>query len=260
MQRDCCAAAYPSKPIGFFGLRPVPGRAGRGSLGETRRVIDRTMGLREEKKAEQRRAILNTAAALFRNKGYEETRVRDIVERLRISEVTFFNYFSTKDALITAFAVEMLEYSIASVQRELERHEVSVPDRFRALMRQWARSWDEDPVFHGLVAKQSSYLTDVKGLLQVRSRELYRQYERLFAEGQRRGEIRKDKKALHLAEMMEGMMILIAGNWVSGWWEGRPESLEERFMNAMDVFLEGCAMPKAAGSRAASAHRKAARR
>jgi len=208
------------------------------------------MGLREEKKAEQRRAILNTAAALFRKKGYEETRVRDIVDRLRISEVTFFNYFSTKDALITAFAVEMLEYSIASVQRELERHEVSVPDRFRALMRQWARSWDEDPVFHGLVAKQSSYLTDVKGLLQVRSRELYRQYERLFAEGQRRGEIRKDKKALHLAEMMEGMMILIAGNWVSGWWEGRPESLEERFMNAMDVFLEGCAVEQATSSRA----------
>ena len=56
------------------------------------------MGLREEKKAEQRRAILDTAAALFRKRGYEETRVRDIVERLRISEVTFFNYFPTKDA------------------------------------------------------------------------------------------------------------------------------------------------------------------
>ncbi len=34
--------------------------------------------------------------------------MRDIVERLRISEVTFFNYFPTKDALIMAYAVEML--------------------------------------------------------------------------------------------------------------------------------------------------------
>jgi len=215
------------------------------------------MGLREEKKAEQRRAILETAAALFRKKGYEETRVRDIVDRLRISEVTFFNYFPTKDALILAFAVEMLEYSIASVKRELERHEVSVPDRFRVLMRQWATSWDEDPVFHGLVAKQSGYLTDVKGLLQIRSRELYHQYERLFAEGQKRGEIRTDQEPLYLAEMMEGMMILIAGNWVAGWWEGRSESLEERFMNAMDVFLEGCAVPKRATARAARPARKA---
>jgi len=199
------------------------------------------MGLREEKKAEQRCAILNTAAALFRKKGYEETRIRDIAERLRISEVTFFNYFPTKDALIAAFAVEMLDFSIDSVKREVERRDCSVPERIRSLMRQWARSWDSDPEFHALVATQSRMMTEVKGVLAERSHELYRQYERLFAEGQKRGEIRADQKALHLAEMMEGMLILIAGNWVSGWWGSRPDSLEKRFMKAMDVFLEGCA-------------------
>ena len=214
------------------------------------------MGLREEKKAEQRRAILETAAALFRKNGYEETRVRDIVDKLRISEVTFFNYFPTKDALIVAWAVEGLEYSIASVERELERHDCSVPDRFRNLMRQWATSWDEDPKFQGLIATQSGVLTDVKGVLVERSHQLYEQYERLFAEGQKRGEIRTDKKPMHLAEMMEGMMILIANNWVYGWWEGRSQSLEERFMNAMDVFLEGCAMPKPGTIRAARPARK----
>src|SRR5512135_2402346 len=127
------------------------------------------MGLREEKKAEQRRAILSTAAALFRKKGYEETRIRDIVDRLRISEVTFFNYFPTKDALIVAFAVEGLEHSMVSVKRELEHHDISVPDRFRSIARQWATSWDSDPVFQGLVAKQSGLLTDVKGVLAERS-------------------------------------------------------------------------------------------
>ena len=204
------------------------------------------MGLREEKKAEQRRAILKTAAALFRKRGYEETRVRDIVERLRISEVTFFNHFPTKDALIMAFAVEMLEFSIASVKRELERHDCGVPDRIRNLMRQWATSWDSDPEFHVLVAKQSRMMTEAKGVLRDRSLLLYTQYERLFAEGQKRGEIRADRKALDLAEMMEGIFILIAGNWASGWWGDRSDSLEKRFMNAMDVFLEGCAAPKSA--------------
>ena len=215
------------------------------------------MGLREEKKTEQRRAILSTAAALFRKRGYEETRVRDIVERLRISEVTFFNYFPTKDALIMAFALEMLELSIASAKRELERDECSVPDRIRSVIRLWATSWDSDPEFHALVAKQSRLMTDVKGVLRDRSLQLYEQYERLFAEGQKRGEIRKDQKPLHLAEMMEGMLILIAGNWVSGWWENRSDSLEERFTNAMDVFLEGCAAPKPARSRAPRPGRKA---
>ena len=216
------------------------------------------MGLREEKKAEQRRAILNTAAALFRKRGYEETRVRDIVDRLRISEVTFFNYFPTKDALIMAFAVEGLEYSIASVKRELERHDASVPNRFRSLARQWAKSWDDDPVFQGLVAKQSKMMTETTGLLTERSHQLYKEYERLFAEGQKRGEIREDQKPMYLAEMMEGMLILIAGNWVSGWWENRSDSLEQRFMNAMDVFLDGCAPAAPLKFKARSPGRKGA--
>ena len=215
------------------------------------------MGLREEKKAEQRRAILNTAAAMFRKRGYEETRVRDLVDRLRISEVTFFNYFPTKNALITAFAVEMLEYSIASVKRELERHDCAVPDRIRSLMRQWATSWDEDPEFHVLVAKQSRMMTEVRGIQRDKSFQLYEQYERLFAEGQRRGEIRADRKALDLAEMMEGIFTLIAGNWATGWWGHRSDSLEKRFMNAMDVFLEGCAPPQPTKSRAPRPRRKA---
>jgi AcrR family transcriptional regulator len=247
MQRDRCVSGWSEK-------RRVPVR---GSLRDFRCVIDRAMGLREEKKAEQRRAILRTAAALFRKRGYEETRVRDIVERLRISEVTFFNYFPTKDALIMAFAVEMLEYSIASVKRELERHDCRVPDRIRSVIRQWATSWDKDPEFHGLVAKQSGLMTDATGVLREKSFQLYEQYERLFAEGQKRGEIRTDRKPLHLAEMMEGMLTLIAGNWVTGWWENRSDSLEERFMNALTVFLEGCAPSESARSRARRPGREA---
>lgn len=215
------------------------------------------MGLREEKKAEQRRAILNAAAALFRKRGYEETRVRDIVDRLRISEVTFFNYFPTKDALIMAFAVEQHDFSIASVKREIERHDCSVHDRIRSLMRQWAKSWDSDPEFYALVATQSRMMTAPEGVLREKALQLYKQYERLFAEGQKRGEIRTDHKPLHLAEMLEGMLILIAGNWARGWWRNRSDPLEKRFMNAVTVFLEGCAAPERARSRVPRLGRKA---
>jgi AcrR family transcriptional regulator len=210
------------------------------------------MGLRAEKKAEQRRAILDAAAALFRKRGYEQTRIRDIVERLRISEVTFFNYFPNKDALITAFAIGQHEDSIASVKRELERHDRSVPDRIRSLMRQWARSWDADPEFFAMVAIRSRMMTDAPGPLREKAFALYDQYERLFAEGQKRGELRKDQKPLHLAEMLEGMFTLIAGNWAVGWWKDRSDPLEERFMNAATVFLEGCAAAKPTGSRVRS--------
>ena len=217
--------------------------------------VIRTMGLREEKKAEQRRAILDAAANLFRKRGYEQTRVRDIVARLRISEVTFFNYFPSKDALITEFALDQHDFSIESVKRELERHDRSVPDRIRSLMRQWAKAWDSDPEFFALIATRSRMLSEPEGLLRQKALQLYKLYERLFSEGQRRGEIRNDQKPLHLAEMLEGMVTIIAGNWAVGWWKNRSDPLEERFMNAVTVFLVGCSAAKPASVRAFRAQR-----
>lgn len=200
------------------------------------------MGLREEKKAEQRRAILATAVALFCKRGYEQTRVQDIVARLRISEATFFNYFPTKEALIQEFALEQLDFSIATVTAELEHHDSSIPDRIRNIMLGWARSWDADPEFYTLVATRSRMLSGPQtDPLREKSMRLYDMYEELFSEGQRRGEIRSDKPALHLAEMLEGMLIKIAENWMFGWWKDRTEPLEERFINAVNVFLDGCA-------------------
>ncbi|HUY38730.1 MAG TPA: TetR/AcrR family transcriptional regulator [Candidatus Binataceae bacterium] len=207
------------------------------------------MGLREEKKTEQRRAILATAIALFRKRGYEQTRVQDIVARLRISEATFFNYFPTKEALMQEFALEQLDFSIATVKAELERHDSSVPDRIRNVMLEWARSWDADPEFYTLVATRSRMMSDPQGPLREKSLRLYDWYEELFSEGQRRGEIRSDQQALHLAEMLEGMVIKIAENWISGWWKDRTEPLEERFINALNVFLDGCAPARRGVSR-----------
>src|SRR5213080_4444421 len=97
------------------------------------RVIDRPMGLREEKKAEQRRAILDTAIALFRERGYEQTRVQDIIQRSRISEATFFNYFPKKDALIFEIAIDQLDSTIAAATELLNRNDTGVPARLRHL-------------------------------------------------------------------------------------------------------------------------------
>jgi hypothetical protein len=116
-------------------------------------------------------------------------------------------------------------------------------------MRQWARAWDSDPEFFTLIATRSRMLSEPEGLLREKALQLYKLYEQLFSEGQKRGEIRKDRKPLHLAEMLEGMVTIIAGNWAVGWWKNRSDPLEERFMNAVTVFLEGCGAAKPTSAR-----------
>ena len=119
-----------------------------------------------------------------------------------------------------AFAVEMLEYSIASVKRELERHDRSVPDRVRSVIRQWATSWDEDPEvpWSGCKAIEVDDRCDGCSARQVSS-ALSSNTNDSSPKARSAARFAPIKKPLHLAEMMEGMLILIAGNWVSGWWE-----------------------------------------
>jgi AcrR family transcriptional regulator len=67
-------------------------------------VAERTeniaVGLRERKKARLRQQIIDTSIKLFRKRGFENTRIDDIVQVLEISQPTFFRYFSSKDAVL----------------------------------------------------------------------------------------------------------------------------------------------------------------
>jgi AcrR family transcriptional regulator len=58
-------------------------------------------GLRERKKARTRRVIADAAARLFAERGYERVAVSDVAREAEVSEQTVYNYFPTKDQLVT---------------------------------------------------------------------------------------------------------------------------------------------------------------
>ena len=58
-------------------------------------------GLRERKKARTRRLIADTAARLFAERGYENVAVSDIAREAEVAEQTVYNYFPTKERLVT---------------------------------------------------------------------------------------------------------------------------------------------------------------
>jgi AcrR family transcriptional regulator len=58
-------------------------------------------GLRERKKARTRRAIADAAARLFAERGYEQVAVSDVARKADVSEQTVYNYFQTKEQLVT---------------------------------------------------------------------------------------------------------------------------------------------------------------
>jgi AcrR family transcriptional regulator len=59
------------------------------------------LGLRERKKARTRQAIADAAARLFAEHGYEQVAVSDVAREAEVSEQTIYNYFQTKEQLVT---------------------------------------------------------------------------------------------------------------------------------------------------------------
>ena len=60
-----------------------------------------TTGLRDLKKARTRRLIADTAARLFAEHGYERVTVTDVAREAEVAEQTVYNYFPTKERLVT---------------------------------------------------------------------------------------------------------------------------------------------------------------
>jgi AcrR family transcriptional regulator len=60
-----------------------------------------TPGLRERKKARTRRVIADAAARLFAERGYEQVAVSEVAREAEVSEQTVYNYFQTKEQLVT---------------------------------------------------------------------------------------------------------------------------------------------------------------
>ena len=60
-----------------------------------------SQGLRELKKARTRQLIADVAARLFAQRGYEQVAVSDIAHEAEVSEQTVYNYFPSKEQLVT---------------------------------------------------------------------------------------------------------------------------------------------------------------
>ncbi|MGF1426743.1 TetR/AcrR family transcriptional regulator [Kitasatospora sp. LaBMicrA B282] len=80
-------------------------------------------GRREENKRRTHDALVEAAARLFRERGYESTTVRDIAQEAGVGERTFFRYFPSKENLI----MQQVREIIPPLAEELRARPVGEP-------------------------------------------------------------------------------------------------------------------------------------
>ncbi len=82
-------------------------------------AVRRTAGMRltKEKVAENKARVVETAAQMFREKGFEGVGVADLMHAAGLTHGGFYNHFASKDDLAAAACARIFEGSVAMMER-----------------------------------------------------------------------------------------------------------------------------------------------
>lgn len=190
-------------------------------------------GVRDQKKKQTRKAILEAALNLFSNQGYEQTSIDQLAQAAGIGKGTVYSYFQTKSEIFLAFCEEQLEF----VYQELAARsnpEAPLLEQLLTLFMGEFRFVSRNREFGRILLRETVFPKDFTG---VRARELDDKYIDLltpiFKRAQRRGELRTDLELIMVTGHFYALYIMT----VSGWYMGRLYTEEDVAM-AMEFLFE----------------------
>lgn len=166
-------------------------------------------GLREKHRIKRTEQVLDAADTLFRDRGYEETKIEEIAELASVASATVYNYFKNKPNLLMEIALRHIR--------------AAVPER-----RQFIESLPDDPMegiieFEKLLANQavrhltpecwrvvmSAQFVDTDGMAHRTAKRLdliiRRQYVALLTSYQQKGGIRAEVDINVLCDILIGI-------------------------------------------------------
>ena len=156
------------------------------------------LGRRERRRAETREKLFRTAMELFARRGFFETTTTDITEAADVGQGTFFNYFPSKQHVLTALfemqlnkvqaarqAAEATRSSVKRVLHDLIHHIGEEPGRSQSLTRSLLVAFLSNDAVREFACD-----------MLARGRQ---DLEAIMVLGQEKGEIRRDLQASDLA-------------------------------------------------------------
>lgn len=162
----------------------------------------RPLSRRERHSAAVRQRLFDAAMHLFAQRGFQATTVEEITQAADVGKGTFFNYFPSKEELLTAFgeirlgkvrgaleAAKQGREPIATILRRLELTLAADPGRSVEL----ARS-----ILLTLLSSETVRLHGCARLKQAQA-----MYAQIFTLGQKRGEVRRDVPAADFARFFK---------------------------------------------------------
>jgi AcrR family transcriptional regulator len=193
-------------------------------------------GRRERRKEEVRRRLFRAAVHLFGTRGFEATTVEDITRAADVGKGTFFNYFRTKETLLSEWAERRLNI-LRAARSEAQQGDAPVREVLRRL---FFKVLEEPTRSHctarcmlvGLLGSEP-----VAGLAQGTAARARQILADIMADGQRRGEIRREVAPADLAQLFQQSFFGFMHMWVLI----PRQNLSRRLHTAFDLFWSAAA-------------------
>ncbi len=178
--------------------------------------------------------VLRTAAALFREKGYFTTSMRELASRLGIQKASLYHHLTSKEALL----FDICKGSLARITEEVGRAATAAepPQRINAMARAHLVTALQDQDLHAVMLAELRGLSPRHRATTIAGRDRYEQLLREAIEtDQAAGRMRNDIEAKYLTLALLSML-----NWTIFWFdEHHDRSAEELAAMFADIHLRG---------------------
>ena len=184
---------------------------------------------------EKRREIILAAAAEFSRKGYAETTLGDIANRLGIHTAGLYYYFKNKDAVVEA----VLKYAAQRILMTMKQALKDMPDaspieQLKAVIRNYillgGQRDDVGRAFHKIYDQVSP---ELRKTVLGEARAVFSMWRKLVNKAVETGELKSDIPSNLLRQLLIGSMM-----WIPQWYKpGGETSLDEIADAAIAFFV-----------------------
>ena len=163
------------------------------------------IGRREMKKIQSRKAILDSAAALFQSRGLEDVAIADIMNGADLGIGTFYNYFDSKDDVLMELLGRIMQ-ELGERGRVLSEEQRPVTEILRELLLAAAMLLGKNRYVLPLFLRAAQQATLLKrSEAAVSAPPFTVLFTRLIEEGQARGEFRRDIPTAVISELFHSL-------------------------------------------------------
>lgn len=192
-----------------------------------------SMGRRERKKEETKLSILNSAIKSFQTQGYASTTMEQIAEEVDISKVTLYNYFPSKEAIVSEFFQRMSHEFVDLVLGVLEKQ----PTTRLKIYEMFRQQFEWNAQYRELL--QVYFVHQFQSMLKPENYQgsgLDLVLAQIILHGQETGEIRTDMPTEYLAKHLEMMYVMQFLLWIV---EAETWDAEKNLGAMVDLFMRG---------------------